>query len=161
MSKKAEVARKGRPPRRVGEQLRKNRTFRIRGPLDAFLANAAERSGRSVSEEIEYRLEKTFTEETAYGGVAMQDIAIRMAVAFSTAGEATAASSGHPSWTAAEWILDTACYRAATFAVIARLLKSYPGADLDELLLVADDIPLMVHALKAEVATDFVNRGPR
>ena len=47
----------GRPPRRAGEKLSKNRTFRIRGNLDARLQEAASVSGRSVSEEIEYQLE--------------------------------------------------------------------------------------------------------
>lgn len=50
----------GRPPKRVGERLAKNRTFRVRGELDTKLQTAADTSGRSVSEEIEYRLERSF-----------------------------------------------------------------------------------------------------
>ena len=53
----------GRPPRRAGERLSKTRTFRVRGELDDKLQTAALKSGRSVSEEIEFRLEQTFIEE--------------------------------------------------------------------------------------------------
>ena len=53
----------GRLPRRAGERLSKNRTFRVRGELDSTLQTAALRSGRSVSEEIEFRLEQSFIEE--------------------------------------------------------------------------------------------------
>jgi hypothetical protein len=55
--------RTGRPPRHEGEQLSKNRTFRVRGDLDEKLIAASEKSGRSVSEEIERRLEMSFREE--------------------------------------------------------------------------------------------------
>jgi hypothetical protein len=51
---------RGRPPRHAGERLSKNRTFRVRGELDYRLQAAANESGRSVSEEIEYRLENSF-----------------------------------------------------------------------------------------------------
>jgi predicted transcriptional regulator len=54
---------RGRPPRREGERLSKNRTFRVRGDLDTKLIRAANKSGRSVSEEIEYRLERSFDRE--------------------------------------------------------------------------------------------------
>jgi hypothetical protein len=55
----------GRPPRHAGERLSKNRTFRVRGELDEKLLAAAAVSGRSVSEEIEYRLEQSFEREEA------------------------------------------------------------------------------------------------
>jgi hypothetical protein len=71
--KEEAVARKkqskiGRPPKREGERLSKNRTFRVRGTLDEQLAAAAQEAGRSVSEEIEYRLENSFREDDRYGG---------------------------------------------------------------------------------------------
>ena len=50
----------GRPARRAGERLAKNRTFRVRGTLDDQLVVAAAASGRSISEEIERRLEDSF-----------------------------------------------------------------------------------------------------
>jgi hypothetical protein len=53
----------GRPPRHVGEHLRKNRTFRVRDRLDVMLEESAKEAGRSVSEEIEHRLEVSFEDE--------------------------------------------------------------------------------------------------
>lgn len=53
----------GRPPRRAGELLSKNRTFRVRPHLDEQLTEASLHAGRSVSEEIEVRLERSFTKQ--------------------------------------------------------------------------------------------------
>jgi hypothetical protein len=50
----------GRPPKHKGERLSKNRTFRVRGSLDDYLKDSAEKTGRSVSEEIENRLDRSF-----------------------------------------------------------------------------------------------------
>jgi hypothetical protein len=58
----------GRPPKHQGERLSKNRTFRVRGTLDEQLEAAAQKTGRSVSEEIERRLADTFRTEDTYGG---------------------------------------------------------------------------------------------
>src|SRR5215467_10532498 len=53
----------GRPPKREGERLSKNRTFRVRGTLDEQLEAAAQKAERSVSEEIERRLEDSFRQQ--------------------------------------------------------------------------------------------------
>ena len=50
----------GRPPRHAGERLVKNRTFRVRGSVDDQLQAATEQSRRTVSAEIEFRLEDSF-----------------------------------------------------------------------------------------------------
>ena len=60
MAVKKKASKGGRPPRHKGERLSKNRTFRVRGVLDEYLIGAAGQSGRSVSEEIEARLERSF-----------------------------------------------------------------------------------------------------
>ena len=60
MRKKAKM---GRPPRHEGERLSKSRTFRVRPHLDELLITAAAKAGRSVSEEIEYRLDRSFYED--------------------------------------------------------------------------------------------------
>jgi hypothetical protein len=56
-------AKMGRPPRHEDERLSKMRTFRIRPHLDELLLAAAAKAGRSVSEEIEYRLDRSFYED--------------------------------------------------------------------------------------------------
>jgi hypothetical protein len=58
---------RGRPPRHQGERLSKNRTFRVRGSLDEKLQAAAAASGRSVSEEIEFRLDQSFDRDAFIG----------------------------------------------------------------------------------------------
>jgi hypothetical protein len=64
----------GRPARHAGERLTKHRTFRVRGRLDETLQDAAQQSGRSVSEEIEYRLERTFLEDRRFGGAVGSEV---------------------------------------------------------------------------------------
>jgi hypothetical protein len=56
------TASKGRRPTRA-KNPGKSRTFRARSALDEKLEAAASLSGRSVSEEIEYRLERSFRDE--------------------------------------------------------------------------------------------------
>ena len=50
----------GRPPRHAGEHLVKNRTFRVWRKLDHQLQAAAGQSRRTVSAEIEFRLEHSY-----------------------------------------------------------------------------------------------------
>src|SRR4051812_7138361 len=52
--------RRGRPPKYAGEGKRQNFSFRIRSSVRNQLIGAVAESGRSLSEEIEYRLEQSF-----------------------------------------------------------------------------------------------------
>jgi hypothetical protein len=61
---------RGRPPKPADERRSKNRTFRVRGKLDEYLIGNAWQSGRSVSEEIEARLERSFYMDVIMGGYA-------------------------------------------------------------------------------------------
>lgn len=56
------MVRKSRPLKQ-GIERSKSRTFRARGDLDERLVAAATQSGRSVNEEIEYRLDRSFRDE--------------------------------------------------------------------------------------------------
>ena len=53
----------GRPPKPAKERKSVNFTFRSRGDMRDRLRAAAAMSGRSISEEIEFRLEQSFQEE--------------------------------------------------------------------------------------------------
>ena len=53
----------GRPPKPAQERKSVNFTFRSRGEMREQLSRAAEVAGRSISEEIEKRLEQSFDEE--------------------------------------------------------------------------------------------------
>jgi hypothetical protein len=57
----------GRPPKRPGEKSEHNLTFRTRGSLRAGLIRAAEKNGRSISEEIEHRLERSLDRDRMRG----------------------------------------------------------------------------------------------
>jgi hypothetical protein len=54
---------RGRPPRRPDQLLRGHRTFRLHEGLDAKLQEASAAIGRSISEEIEFRLERSFYDD--------------------------------------------------------------------------------------------------
>jgi hypothetical protein len=53
----------GRPPKAEADRKSRNLTFRSRGDLRDRLLEAAQRSGRSLSEEIEYRLWQSILED--------------------------------------------------------------------------------------------------
>jgi len=55
--------RRGRPPKTDAERKSRNLTFRSRGDLRDRLQEAAQKSGRSLSEEIEYRLWKSIVDD--------------------------------------------------------------------------------------------------
>jgi hypothetical protein len=78
---------RGRPPKPKGERRSKNRTFRVRGLMDEYLIGRAGEAGRSVSEEIEARLERSFYMDgvllTFAGDAAPLVNALASAVAFS------------------------------------------------------------------------------
>jgi hypothetical protein len=57
---KSAKKKRGRPSKPKGERRSKNRTFRVHGLMDEYLIGHADLSGRSVSEEIEARLERSF-----------------------------------------------------------------------------------------------------
>lgn len=126
----------GRPPRRAGELLSKNRTFRVRAELDAALNAASAKSGRSVSEEIERRLERSFEVEdfitAALGGPALRSHALSMLAAFASGGERVA--NGRP---AEEWLKDPECYRSAVISAAASLIEPISKPEDKELVMLA------------------------
>jgi hypothetical protein len=84
---------RGRSPKPERERRSKTRTFRVRGRLDEYLVWNAGESGRSVSEEIEARLERSFYMDgvltTLAGDAAPLVNALAMAVAFTYLQELT------------------------------------------------------------------------
>lgn len=57
--------RPGRPPKPARERKRSNFTFRVRDDLRRLLEDGAAENGRSVSEEIEAQLERSYLEKMA------------------------------------------------------------------------------------------------
>ena len=72
----AKRKRVGRPPKPAKERKTVNFTFRSRGELRDQLRDAAAVSGRSISEEIEYRLNQSFRDQ--YIAEVAANAAIRM-----------------------------------------------------------------------------------
>jgi hypothetical protein len=60
---------RGRPAKPEAQRKRSNLTFRVREHLRYLLQLAANRSGRSLSEEIEHRLERSLSEEVLLYGI--------------------------------------------------------------------------------------------
>ena len=72
----AESRRRGRPPLEPGKAKRAAFNTRLRSALKAELETAAERAGRSLSEEIEFRLERSLEEQKRSGDILREGIAI-------------------------------------------------------------------------------------
>jgi hypothetical protein len=121
----AKDTRRGRPPKTLGEAKRAQFNTRLRPSLKAALDAAARANGRSVSEEVEARLEQSLTLETFLGG---RD-ALIMAATFALAGQRAAEHEGHPEWGLAQWRQDPVCYETAILAVAKSLWLQHPDQD--------------------------------
>lgn len=115
-------ARRGRPPKTPGEAKRSQFNTRVRPSLKAALDVAAKTNRRSVSEEVEARLEQSLLLETILGG---RD-ALFMAATFTLAGQRAAEHEGHPEWDPVEWREDPVCYQTAILAVVKELWRRHP-----------------------------------
>lgn len=142
----------GRPPKRLGERLSKNRTFRVRGDLDTLLTAAAQSAARSVSEEIEFRLERSFAEERALGGREMRELTDVMRANFAFIGKQAARAEGHADWTAKEWLANQNCYRTAALHVCRTLIEGLPNPSPEEIM-------TTLEMLKNSVAANVIRSG--
>ena len=110
---------RGRPPKPAESRKRNNVTLRVRDETKALLERDAAQHQRSLSEEIEARIEQGFTLEKALGG----RVVFRMVAAFAHNGQQQADALGLNG----DWIGDESCYQAALIAVVRALWKEYPG----------------------------------
>jgi hypothetical protein len=111
--------RRGRPALPSEEGKRYAVGIRTTKKLKDLLQRAADSSGRSVAQEIETRLEQSFSLETLLGSPE----AVLPAAAFALAGQQAAEVSGHP---AAEWRNDRHCYETAMVALVEVLWRQHP-----------------------------------
>jgi hypothetical protein len=116
----------GRPTKAGKEGEKSALGVRASAELKQRLIHAAERNGRSLSQEAEMRLERSFSEERGWGGPAIQHMAYLMASTFALAGSRAAHAKQHGDWTPEEWIHEPYCYEAAVAAVMDRLLSERP-----------------------------------
>jgi hypothetical protein len=148
--------RRGRPALPEAERRSRNLTFRSRRNLRKKLQEAAAANGRSVSEEIEWRLDRSFDHDEIFGGAEIRDIALTIAARFRDGGNLTASLSDKPRRSVATWIKDPHCFRGAFVAVLDGLLQRFPNRNLDETTYAS--IMEMINAFKTRAATPFVNK---
>lgn len=117
---------RGRPPKADATTHRGNVTVRMPDDLKARLAEAAERHGRSLSEEIHDRLEESIVTETRLGGREVANLSAFLASAMQYGLEMGAKARGFRDRNPDAWITDPFCYAAAAKAVEGALEARRP-----------------------------------
>lgn len=102
--------RTGRPTKPPQPDQRVQLSMRVRADVKMRLDEAAERNGRSQSQEAELLIERGLLEEDQFGGPEILAMARLMATAFERGGRAGARSRNHPRWSVARWLQDPWCY---------------------------------------------------
>jgi len=74
MAVKPKVKRRGRPPISPEQRKRNNVTLRLRDELKQKLEKGARATGRSLSEEMEFRLEQSSASDDEFGGAEYRSI---------------------------------------------------------------------------------------
>jgi hypothetical protein len=96
-------------------------TAKLRDQLEA----AAGSSGRSLTQEVERRLEATFEHDEVFGGPELRQLALAMIGAFGLAGQFRAGWNVPPR----EWLRDTTACTSAIASVVDVLVRTLPGFD--------------------------------
>ena len=122
--------------------------LRVTPDLRRRIGRAAAKSGRSLSQEMEFRLERSLAVDTAFGSTEMHDMALRMSSAFAIAGEARAVEKN----IGPNWINDADAYRSAMFSVFAALIRNAPEGD-------EEAIARAVEGLKGILITKLMQRS--
>lgn len=137
----------GRPLKHAGEPLSKTRSFRVRPRLDELLQTSAAEASRTVSQEIEHRLELSFHDERVALAHTGSDVGAQLLRMFYSG---MALEGIYPDWTGDR---DRALnFRVAINAVIATctgLPLEYPppwqqqeGLRLARRLLLSSSVPM-------------------
>jgi hypothetical protein len=119
--------RPGRPPKQ-GELKRAPFQTRMRGSLRQRLEESATANGRSLSEEIEIRLEASYDSpiESLFGGRAGFTMANWLYASFKFAGDQLARIHDHPEWTPDQWLFDRGCFEGALMALVEAVWVRHP-----------------------------------
>jgi hypothetical protein len=127
--------RRGRPPVPDSQRRSTNFTFRSRGELHSRLAGAAAQSNRSISEEIEWRLERSFLDQSraieALGliyGSELAGLLLILGEVMKEAGEQTAYLAEHTLDGARNWMTHPLAFAKASEAAKA-VLEAFKPPD--------------------------------
>lgn len=116
--------RPGRPAKPAVEGERIPLSLRITAALKRDLEASA--NGRSLSQEAEYRLDRSFRQEESLGGPELARIALHMTTSFYLAGEKAARRLGTGLGDAKDWTANPDAFRKAAVAVIIELMALAP-----------------------------------
>jgi Arc-like DNA binding domain len=94
-----------------------------------WIERSAAASGRSLSAEVEARLERSFIEEQIIGGRRLSWLAHVMAMQFATAAMTRALAKGLGPIEGDAWLDDPDCYKAGMYAAFDVLLAGLSGVD--------------------------------
>lgn len=156
-------------PRRAGNQRRRSPRVGKRYPLNmrttfeirSKLESAAAASGRSLTQEAEYRIDESFRTDEIIGGKEMRDIASLMIGAFNAAGAAADSADGYVSGEGEyNWRRDQFCYLHAAMAVIEALLVATPRGPLDPDQ-ISLEIDVLTKRLKERLTTQWESFATR
>lgn len=141
---------RGRPPKPEDERRGSNITFRTPGGLRERLEKAATNSGRSISEEVVHRLERSFhafqiVRDEIFGSGAEYGLTTAIFASLRPAG----IRNGD------DWTRDPDAYREALIAVLDTMITHAPNSDK----LTGQDIMLLLDSLKSRMASRLLNRG--
>ncbi|RWN28897.1 TraY domain-containing protein [Mesorhizobium sp.] len=147
--------RRGRPTKPPVEGERIPLSLRVTAERKRELEAAATLSGRSLSQEAEYRLERSFADEGLFNSFDIRAWAVLYAHKFQSAGTEAATEKGHPEWTDKQWMADAECLERAAFAVMRPLLiecLARPETDVER-------TAMQIDALRSHGATYLANTG--
>jgi hypothetical protein len=156
MGKKEEVKRRGPAPK--GDYAGKAKTINTRATPDlrSWLEKAAKKSGRSLSQEIETRLRRTFREEEdlakAFGSAEAARVFQAMAL--------TLNMIRNPENPEADWLHDPYAFALAAEAIHQTLYLVRPKEATDPFLAFAYDSQVNPRDVTQEVWRDIANSDP-
>ena len=114
-------------PRTIsGDAKRHPLNMRTTAEMREKLEAAAVASGRSLAQEVEYRLNASFADEGAFPHQDLKFWAYYMTNIFHQRGSFEASMRGHPDMTISEWMADPLIYQSAMFEVIRSMIKQQP-----------------------------------
>jgi hypothetical protein len=134
-----------RTVRGSGDGKRVPLSFRTTPRIRELLLEAATASGRSLAQEVEYRLESTFSHDRAFGNAELRRLTLAMAIAFERAARFNATNGK-------DWTEDLDSYFAGMVAVLDTLLINAPATPGDAARML-EKLNLVVEALKSSFLT--------
>jgi hypothetical protein len=124
--------------------------MRTTAALRTQLEAAAQSTGRSLTQEVERRLERSFEHDDAFGGPELRKLALVMIGAFGLAGQFRAG------WNVPveEWLQNTTACSSAIASVVDVLVRTLPGFDdADAIRRLEDTIAVTLAGLWASTGT--------